>query len=81
MKLCKDCKHCKPYNTGNKSYGTNSMCYHPCVAISEIVTGDVFGEDCRHLRYAGRCTPEGVLFEPKPTLLQKIKNLFVKEKT
>jgi hypothetical protein len=82
MKLCKNCKHCKPYNTGNKSYGTNNTCYHPSVSVTDLVDGSVRGISTYRMRHhKNQCKPEGVLFEPKPIFFQKIKNLFVKEKT
>ena len=72
IKLCKDCK-----------YSDCSYCTNPTILTKSVVTGEVLIRSCTQLRHAGKCGLEAKYFEPKlkPTLLQKIKNLFVKEKT
>ena len=73
-KLCRDCKHFS-------DDATYPSCYHPSITRIETCYGHVMGVGVHVMRYSHLCKPEGILFEPKPTLLQKIKNLFVKEKT
>ena len=69
-KLCKDCK-----------YHDRSFCTNPDILTKSLVTGRVVIRSCSTLRLSSKCGNQAKYFEPKPTLLQKIKNLFVKEKT
>jgi hypothetical protein len=73
MKLCKDCRYLRSSKLGD-------VCYHPSVTFTDLVDGSVSGIYAHSMRYLKhQCRPEGILFEPKTTLIQKIKDLFVKE--
>jgi hypothetical protein len=70
MKLCKDCRY----------YGGGRECHHPSVAGVDVVTGRGFSAYCSTARLGHEpCKPQALLFEPKLTLIQKIKGLLVKE--
>lgn len=70
MKLCKECKH------SNWMFN-DFWCRHPSAGV-DPVSGGPYETRCFAQRgaYAGKCGPEAKLWEPKPTLIQKLKSLF-----
>ena len=75
IKLCKDCKH----HTAILSDWCNAL----VTESTNLVTGKVEKSGhhyCEILRdYGFRCGPEGKLWEPKPSLWQRIQLMFKKE--
>lgn len=78
MKLCKDCIHSDIPNV-------NTRCFKHVVSIPYISLVD--GTRNRRLigrseycflerETSGRCGPEAKFFEPRPTILNRIKSLF-----
>ena len=79
IKLCKDCKYyvptltagwCKVEMVSDFNYATGKTNWH--TVLTPIY---------KQRSPLGRCREQAKYFEPKPTLLQRIKSLFVKEKT
>lgn len=69
MKLCKDCKY------SNWEVGV-WVCEHPSQGRRRD-TGKVYSRSCEFQRSFGRmCGEDSKLYEPKPTLLQRLKGLF-----
>lgn len=81
IKVCKKCKHWSYEKNSNK-------CKHKLSLVStrevHIIDGSVrksVYKDCSFMRLYSNCGEEGILFEPKVSLLSKIISLFKKQKT
>jgi len=70
-KLCKDCKHFS-------DKATYASCYHPSVTNIDLYYGYVYGKEVHIMRSSHLCRPEAVLFEPKPSMLEKVIKFFKK---
>jgi hypothetical protein len=76
LKLCKDCKHCRPYVTVNRHwlfrYPTTMEInyeYAKCAAANINPVDGSASSYCNTERAypANKCGPEGKLFEPEAT--------------
>jgi hypothetical protein len=79
IKACKDCKHYRPSMTTGWCEVVGISYFDYDVGKTKWCTVPI--STYKQRSPLGRCREQASLFEPKPTLLQKIKNLFVKEKT
>lgn len=69
MKLCKDCRHYRSY----ENWSSLDSCEHPSLPLrTEVVRGERLAYTCSEVRASrGKCGPDGVLFEPRPDLVDE----------
>ena len=80
-KICKQCKHW--------SYEQSiDVCKHELSLVTNKGVNRIDGsvqkavyKECSFMRFYSNCGEEGILFEPKVSLLSKIISLFKKHKT
>ena len=68
MKLCKDCKFCKPFESFLVKEYRNAKCLHKKHSKIDPVEGKISGAYCSDVRRSytnGSCGYEGNLFEAK----------------
>ena len=78
IKACKDCKHYYSSARSCTRYVYEEVDYRIGKKVQRYIPKDISTE---RMSLPDRCGREAKYFEPKLTLFQKIKNLFVKEKT
>ena len=70
--ICKNCKHYECLSS-SEYYGRTHLCY--ARQNMNIVTGEVAPDYAKLMREHGanKCGPEGKLFEPKLSILDRVK--------
>ena len=72
MKLCKDCKHCRPSLEGRLIPGWGRFDFSECKHPSAIIRSDPVSGYQEHTlcdlnrRWTDRCGPDAKFFEPMP---------------